>query len=326
LLALANLKAKTKQEDAKAIMEEFERLMADTLRRAPPNIVAVVELALQSAHRSVLRRYELGNSGAFTPDVFASPGDYTSCDDQPVFLLACANLAMKYKMDDAKAMFAEYEEFMKAALQRSPPNVTSVVNRALKMAQETLYRRHSIFRMERWFTWTLTAGERFYGVAENDETQGDPVECAKTLDMRKVRWVGVSTTDGDEWRSLRHGIPPEVYQGNQSGVPTHYETRQCIEVWPAPVAGWKLRVKGTFGLLPFEADDDVTSIDWQVVELQALADAKATYKQVDAELAMRRAENYIRNIVAGEHQTARYIPGSHDVRNAVRPVMAPTET
>ena len=43
--------------------------------------------------------------------------------------------------------------------------------------------------------------------------------------------------------------------------------------------------------------------------LQALANAKAHYRKPDARLIQDQAEVMLRGIVAGEHMTARYIPG-----------------
>lgn len=321
LLTLANLKAKLKQNDAQTIMEQFERAMADSMRRAPPNLPTLVKSAIQSAYRTVLRRFEIGNSGAQAPNPLVADTDTPSCDDQPIFLLASAQIMARFKLDDAKLVMGEYETYMTDALKRSPPNATTVINRLLKTAQEVLYQRYSLFRMERFYTWTLVAGTRFYGIGENDEQTGTPA-CTKAIDARHVKWVGVAYgSDNTNIRPLRCGIPPEVYVSNQSGVPTHYEIRQCIEIWPNPVDGWKLVVKGNFGLDPFDQDTDTCTIDWQAIYLQALADAKATYKQPDAVLAKQTAVSYVGDLVAGSHHTRRYIPGARELPNAVRPVL-----
>jgi hypothetical protein len=229
---------------------------------------------------------------------------------------------VKYKVGDPKLPMSQYEQYMQDALKRSPPDRKTVVERILRQAQEILYQRYDVFRMERWYTWSLAEGERFYGIVENDEAIVDPPSCQKTIDPRKVTWVGVSQGDVS-WRALRCGIPPEVYASPVSGVPTHYEIRQCIEVWPAPSdSDWKLRIKGFFGLLAFTADSDVTSMDWQAVELQALADAKAHYNQPDAQKVQGQLNAYIGSLVAGQHHTRRYIPGEREPMNAVMPKLA----
>ncbi len=434
-LALANLKAKIGQGDAKQYLEQYERYVADQMKRSPPNIATIITKALQSAHQTVIRRLGMGTSGS--PGPFTADGHETSIDYQPVFLLALANVMAKFRMDDARGSYNEFEQYIKDRLQRSPPNAASVVNRFLRDTQEKLYRRYDIFRMERYYTWSMPANERYYGIASNDEVvaetptglrlavqsggtlaagtyyyavsavaedeasaQGETLACSpvaitttatgsvlmtwnevvpaagytivgyriyrgtsptslglletvipgsdstsynvddgsdtpttapptsssygrmRRLDPRQVSWCGVSQGD-DQWRQLRRGIPPWLYASPQSGVPTHYDVRQCIEVWPAPVDGWMLRIKGEFGLDRFEDDADLTTIDWQAVYLFALADAKAHYRQDDARVAGAAAQTYLGDLVAGSHGDARYFPGSLEPRNAVRPVMVP---
>jgi hypothetical protein len=320
LLALVKLKTKAKQEDAKELFDEFEHLMADRLKRSPPGLADQINRAIQSAHQTVCRRFEIGKTGKITIGPLAEDSDEPSCDDQPVYLLALANLQVKYKVGDAKLTMSEYEQYMQDSLKRSPPDRKTVVDRIIKQSQEKLFQRYTVFRGERWYTWTLEAGERFYGIGENDEATGFD-SCTKTLDPRHVTWVGVS--DGDvNWRRLKCGVPPEVYSSPVTGVPTHYEIRQCIEIWPNPIDGWKLRVKGHFGLAAFAADNDVTSMDWQAVELLALADAKAHYKQADAQIVRAEFDTYLRNVIGGQHHTRRYIPGRAEPLNAVMPKMA----
>lgn len=318
LLALGNVKAKIGQPDAKVLLEEYAQYMVDALKRSPPNLAETVTRALQSANQTVFRRIEMGNTDAALPP-FAADTDQTASDGHPVYLLAVATLLARFKMDDAKPAFAEYEQYMGDLLRRSPPNARSVVDAAIARAQEVLFQRYDMFRMERWFTWTLQPDERFYGIGDNDEQTATP-PCVRSIDARHLTWVGVSQ-DGNSWRPLRKGIAPTLYAYPSTGVPTHYDVRQCIEVWPAPIAGWQLRIKGHFGLDPLVADTDETTIDWQAVELQALADAKAHYNQPDAQKAAQDAREYVGRLIAGSHQTARYVPGASEPRNAVRPVL-----
>jgi hypothetical protein len=185
-----------------------------------------------------------------------------------------------------------------------PPGMVDLLNDFLQGAQRNLYRQYTVLRTERFFTWALIPGVRFYDLAENED------ECTKELDPRMITWAGLS--DGPQsWRPLICGIPPECYtQPEVLGWPTRYEIRQCIELWPAPSDdNLRLRIKGHFGLEPFEADDDQCTIDDEAVFLYALARAKAHYRQPDAANYQTDAMNYIRNMTAGKHQTRRYVPG-----------------
>lgn len=184
------------------------------------------------------------------------------------------------------------------------PGVAVTLNNFLKDAQEQIYRQYKVFRLERFFTWQLTPGVRFYDLPANEDV------CTKKLDPRMVTWVGISQGE-NFWRQLVCGIKPEYYYGDISSWPTHYEIRQCIEVWPPPSSDdWKLRIKGYFGLLPLEADADVNTIDYEAIQLFALANAKAHYGQPDAANYMGQYRDYIGAVTAGSHHTRRYVPNT----------------
>lgn len=141
------------------------------------------------------------------------------------------------------------------------------------------------------------------------------------IDQRSISWAGISKGDV-AWRPLRKGVPPVTYSALISGIPEYYDVREQIEVWPPPVdSTWLMRIKGYFVPGPFEADLDVTSIDWQAVYLQALANAKAIYKRPDAQLSAAELTSYVGSLVAGTHGTERYRPGAVELPNAVRPVL-----
>ncbi|MEN1996826.1 hypothetical protein [Stenotrophomonas bentonitica] len=195
-----------------------------------------------------------------------------------------------------------------------PPGMTRLLNRFIKTAQEILFRRYSVLRRERFYTWNLVPGTRFYDLDAN--TDG----CTKQLDPRMISWAGLSQGDGN-WRPLYCGIDPVMYTSRGPGIPSHYEVRQCIELWPAPVDDtWQLRIKGQFGLMPLTADGHFTTVDPEAVFLLALANAKAHYGQPDAGNYASQLSSYVRDLVRGDHLTRRYIPGTSDPRNAVRPI------
>ena len=198
-----------------------------------------------------------------------------------------------------------------------PPGVTDMLNSFLQGAQEALYRRYDVLRTERFFSWPLEVGVRLYDLPDNAE------ECTKKLDPRKVTWVGIER-DGI-WQRLICGIPPELYSGEQQGRPERYEIRQCIEVWPVPEESLgSLVIKGHFGLESFTEDTDHTTIDSELVFLLALANAKAHYRQPDANNYVQQLETMMQNLVAGSHHTRRYIPGRDDRADMIYTAPKPT--
>lgn len=318
-IAISLAKAHQGNADAKAHSDLAERYLADTAARRPPGLTHLIDGALKHARAAVARRYEMGLPSAYALPAFVADGDQSVIDYYPVQTLAIATIKAKVGHTDAKALMEEYEQYMRGMALRQPPNAPSVVTRNIVMAQEQAYRMYEVFRTERMFTWDMEAGVRFYDLAENADT------CTKKLDPRKVSWVGISQANGS-WLPLRCGIPPELYGFDRQANPTRYEIRQCIEVWPAPSdETWRLRIKGHFGLMPFAADSDVTTIDWQAVYLLAVANCKSFYKQPDASAAGQQFQRYLYDLTAGSHHTRRYIHGARVGANQPRPVWEPGE-
>jgi len=188
------------------------------------------------------------------------------------------------------------------------PGMKALLVSFLQSAQRALYRQYKVLRTERFYTWDLKKGVKFYDLAENAD------QCSKQLDPRMITWAGVS--EGcDQWSPLVCGIPPTLYGNPSNGLwPTRYEIRQCIEVWPTPSDDrMKLRIKGHFGLDRFEQDDDQCTIDDEAVLLHALARAKAHYGHADASNYERDLQRHIQDLNAGAHQTRRYVPGSREL-------------
>lgn len=196
-----------------------------------------------------------------------------------------------------------------------PPGMPELLDDFIRSAHDFMYHRYSVMRLRRMFTWDLAAGVRFYDV------DGNVDGCPRVLNPDRLEWVGISQGDSS-WQPLICGINPVLYGSAMTGIPSHYEIRQCIEIWPAPADdSWKLRIKGDFGPSPVEADGDVLTVDPEAVFLHALANAKAHYGQADAGNYASQATAYVRSKVAGAHQTRRYIPGSCPQPPAVRPVL-----
>lgn len=195
-----------------------------------------------------------------------------------------------------------------------PPGMAPLLNNFLRRGQSFLYRRYRALQTERTYRWTMTVGERYYGVLDNED------ECQKRLDALKLSWVGVTDLNG-AWVPLHAGIPPEFYTSvTFEGLPARYEIRQCIEVFPAPDAAYTLRVKGHFGLGRLTDDLDQCTIDSELLFLWALANAKNHYGHPDAADVAAQAQTYLKELVAASHGTRRYIPGSQPVATPSRPV------
>lgn len=200
-----------------------------------------------------------------------------------------------------------------------PPGVVELFNEFLISSQTFLYEKYQALRNERFFTWTMEPGVRFYDLLENQD------ECTKRMDALKLTWVGLQDSNG-VWLPLIPGIPPEFYTSiDRPGIPTRYEIRQCIEVFPAPDKAYTLRVKAKAQLEAFAADGDKTSIESELVFLWALARGKLYYGKADADAVAAQANQYLGNLVAGQHGTRRYIPGTRQIPALPKPIFLPLQ-
>lgn len=210
-----------------------------------------------------------------------------------------------------------------ASVANPPPGMAELVDEFLASAQTQMVERFPDLVTERFFTWTMVPSpvQRFYETGADDEGATSP---DYVLNPKDVTWVGVEDLNGT-FLGLIEGIKPHFYTSeSQPGLPSHYEIRQAIEVFPAPDQAYKLHVKGRFKNLPFASDSDVTTIDPELVFLLALANAKAHYNQPDASIYFTQAQSHLGQLNAGMHGTARYVPGPKaDDTPKTRPVLVP---
>lgn len=203
-----------------------------------------------------------------------------------------------------------------------PPGMAELLDDFLQSAQTQLYQKTPTLNTERLFRWTMTPDIRYYGITDNDsESNFTDITCDATPDPYYVTWAGIEDLNG-AWLPMTKGIDPTLYTTSaEAGLPTCYEIRSCIEVFPAPAYAYKLWIKARPTILPFVEDDDMTSIDSELVFLYALGNAKAHYGQADAQSTLTQAGNYLLDLKAGKHLTARYIPGIIKLPPAIQPVM-----
>jgi hypothetical protein len=221
-----------------------------------------------------------------------------------VYNCSCDSLYRKEKLSTLRRRMLVRMKYSAQAA-NPPPGKVEELNDYLMEAQRLCYEDYAGFRTERWFTWTMVAGERFYDFATNDEVTGG--ECSKPMQPEKVQWVGIER-DGF-WTGMERGISPAMYSNpTTQGFPTNYRIGQCLEIWPAPSDANLIRVFGNFGLLPFAADDDYTTIDPDVIFCRAMTNAKAARGDSDAGNYRAQEELLVMNFVADAHRGKRYIP------------------
>ena len=91
-------------------------------------------------------------------------------------------------------------------------------------------------------------------------------------------------------------------------MPTAFEVRERLEVWPIPDKTYVLYLKGHMGLQRFTQDTDYCTIDPEVILLFAAAVAKSHYRQPDASIYAQMAARMGQELTGGAHGLTRYIP------------------
>lgn len=209
-----------------------------------------------------------------------------------------------------------------AMAENPPPGMAALIDDFLRDAQTELYAKNPALRTTRFYRWTMTEGQRYYGIRDNDSSSDfTDITCGKHMDPDDVVWVGVEDLNG-AWLPLNKGIDPTLYTtALQPGLPACYEIRSCIEVFPAPAYAYKLWIEAKFELEPFEEAEDRTTINDTLVFLYALGNAKLHYGQKDANAVLRSAGSFLVDIKAGKHLTARYVPATVRLPPAIQPIM-----
>lgn len=413
----------------------------------PPGMSDLIDGFINEAQQTLFRRLELDKGDVALPARMTVDADVTTLDYMMVFNLALALAKAHYGQQDAKVYFEVVERALSDVLNRRPPNATAICTNFITDAQRQIIRRYPAVRMDRWFSWSLVAGERFYDFDDDDgghvavptlteftgdfnltggilvkgttwtfrltytnangettgseilsvfidsdqvasthsislawtlpevdeclppitsasvyvlspddgvtwvlqrtqtiddltytytgsvgpvglspytaipstNTTGNPTTTAKVIDTLAIKWVGA--TNGTEWYPLREGIPPFVLGRTQTGLPQYYNLRQCLEIWPAPAESTgTIQVRAGFNAVRFTADADLPSIDDELVFLYALSNAKAHFKQPDAQLIRQEFETHLMGVVAGSHAANRYVPGRRSAGVYVEPV------
>jgi hypothetical protein len=206
-----------------------------------------------------------------------------------------------------------------AQVDNPPPGMTALLDNFLRRGQAFLYRRYRPLQTERFYSWTMVVDERFYGILANED------DCGKKVNFDRITGVWVEDLNGT-WLPLTRGIDASWFTSiDRPGLPSHYAIRQNIEVFPAPAEEYTLHVKGHFGLLPFTEDDDICTIDHELLFLWALANAKNHYGQPDGRDIAEEAQTMLRDIIADSHGDARYVPGTRQMPAATRPLFVDLE-
>lgn len=147
----------------------------------------------------------------------------------------------------------------------------------LQQAQVSLYWTHDWARLRRYTDTTVGADQYLINYPANAHPE---------------RIKAISVQVGSVWSPpLKKGITPQHYttQDNTSR-PYRWEPYEQIELWPKADQVYNVRIFYIKTLDDFDANDDRSTIDSDLIFTVALGDAKAHYRQPDAKTYADRAE------------------------------------
>lgn len=151
-------------------------------------------------------------------------------------------------------------------------------------AQESLYHQ---------FAWVELKAVHERNTGVNQQYYDYPPDCnVEEIKSISIYWNGqyVPLNEGIE---LHHrGIAPGT-------IPCRYERRDQIELWPIPQsADYKLRFEYERTLKPLVNDSDRVSLPDEIIKLFALSNAKAHYRQPDADRYASQLESALNKLKA----------------------------
>lgn len=190
-----------------------------------------------------------------------------------------------------------------------------LANSFLRNAQEQLYWQYDFSDLLMRYTVPLTAGVAEYAWPTVEDNPADPLN-PNPLEPRRI--ISAAIKQQFLWNQpLREGIVPSMYTMINQGIPTHYARRAKVELWPVPSGSLDLKIEGYCKLRPFNDDTSKTTIDEELVFMLALANAKAHYRQPDAENYAREMNSMLGRLKGADHGGRRYIPGQNDDHSAM---------
>lgn len=144
-----------------------------------------------------------------------------------------------------------------------------LIDSMIRSAQNQLYEQFDWIEMKSVEERQTGTDQQFYDY---------PEDCNVERILRMwVKW-------GGRYAPLAEGISFADRSFNPGGVPQKYERRDQYELWPIPASNdYTIRIEYIRTLDPLNVDSNRTSLPSEIVYLHALSNAKAHYRQPDAQ-------------------------------------------
>lgn len=144
-----------------------------------------------------------------------------------------------------------------------------LIDSMIRSAQNQLYEQFDWAELKSVQERTTGADQQFYDY---------PTDC------NIERIIGMWVNWGGRFVPMTEGITYADRSWNPGGVPQKYERRDQYELWPIPPSNaYTIRIEYIKTLAPLVNNSDRVSLPSEIVYLHALSNAKAHYRQPDAQ-------------------------------------------
>lgn len=163
-----------------------------------------------------------------------------------------------------------------------------LIDSMIRSAQTQLYEQFNWLELK-------AVEERLTGT--NQQYYDYPADC----NVERIN--GMWTKWGNRYSPLTEGISFSDRGWNPGGAPQKYERRDQYEIWPIPANNsFTIRIEYIKTLAPLVSNSDRTSLPSEPVYLHALANAKAHYRQPDAQTYASQLDALLNKLKA-EHRS-----------------------
>lgn len=176
-------------------------------------------------------------------------------------------------------------------------NMLDTLKHYIRRVQRNLWEQHNWPSLSLHARIATVVGQRYYAYPdaldykriENVAVQWGTIWTPVTQGITPVEYsifdsqIGVGSDPIQKWDHVEYELLAEGETGNPNGTGT-YELRHMMELWPIPVSVYQVRLKGRMQLLPLIEEDDVCTLDSDLIVLFAAALILARQKAEDAAL------------------------------------------
>lgn len=176
-------------------------------------------------------------------------------------------------------------------------NMLETLKHMLRRTQRNLWNQHNWLGLSLHATVMTVAGQRYYAYpGELDYSRVEDVNIRWgsiwtpiTKDITTQEYtvfdsqVGVVSDPVQRWDHVEYEILPPGQTGNPSSIDP-YTVRHMLEFWPIPASAYQIRLKGRMSLLPLVEDNDICTLDSDLIVMFAAAQILARQKSEDAGL------------------------------------------